>query len=104
MNDVIRKAALAIGVILLALVFGFEVSAGKAYAAAKKVDCDKVMSELGSGKKAKDVAKDLSISTSSVYRCKKKAAAAAKGTKSASAAGTTSSTAKPASTPSPTKK
>ena len=50
---------------------------------ATKVDCDAVMNEVNSGKHAKDVAKDLSISTSSVYRCKRQAKAAAKaGTKS----------------------
>lgn len=46
--------------------------------AATKVDCDAVMSALNSGKKAKEVAKDMSISTSSVYRCKKHAKEAAK--------------------------
>jgi len=43
--------------------------------AGKKVDCGKVVSEIQAGKKTKDIAKDLSISTSSVYRCKKIAAA-----------------------------
>jgi hypothetical protein len=43
--------------------------------AGKKVDCGKVVSEVQAGKKTKEVAKDLSISTSSVYRCKKLAAA-----------------------------
>ena len=36
------------------------------------------MNELNSGKKAKEVATDLSISTSSVYRCKRHAKEAAK--------------------------
>ncbi len=40
---------------------------------ANKVDCGKVMSEVSAGKKAGEIAKDLNISTSSVYRCKKKA-------------------------------
>ena len=44
-------------------------------AEAAKVDCTKVMSELGSGKKVADVAQDLKISTSSVYRCRRKAQA-----------------------------
>ena len=43
-----------------------------------KVDCDAVMNELNSGKKAKEVATDLNISTSSVYRCKRHAKEAAK--------------------------
>jgi hypothetical protein len=52
--------------------------AGRPAFAAAKVDCDAVMSEVNSGKQAKDIASDLSISTSSVYRCKRHAAAAAK--------------------------
>lgn len=39
---------------------------------ANKVDCTKVMSEVSAGKKTGEIAKDLNISTSSVYRCKKK--------------------------------
>ena len=42
----------------------------------KRVECDKVMAEVQAGKKTKDIAADLKISTSSVYKCKKKAAAA----------------------------
>jgi len=44
----------------------------------KKVDCDAVMQEVNAGKKAKEIAKDMSISTSSVYKCKKREMAAAK--------------------------
>jgi hypothetical protein len=44
---------------------------------AAKVDCAKVMSELNSGKKVADVADDLGYSTSSVYRCRRKAKRAA---------------------------
>ena len=40
-----------------------------------KVDCSKVMDELNSGKKTKEVATDLHISKSSVRRCAKKAKA-----------------------------
>ena len=36
------------------------------------------MSEVGAGKHAKEIAKDLNISTSSVYRCKRHAKEAAK--------------------------
>ena len=46
--------------------------------AADEVNCDAVMNELYGGKHPKEVAKDLSISTSSVYRCKRHAQAAAK--------------------------
>jgi hypothetical protein len=55
----------------------FAANARPAYVA-DRVDCDAVMNELNSGKHAKEVAKDLSISTSSVYRCKRHAKAAAK--------------------------
>jgi hypothetical protein len=65
----------------------------------QKVDCDKVMSEVHAGKKTRDIAKDLSISPSSVYRCKKKASATA--AKSAKTAGI--STASPAAASSPAK-
>ena len=41
--------------------------------AASKVDCSQVMSELQGGKKPAEVAKDMKISRSSVYRCRKMA-------------------------------
>lgn len=88
----IRKAPLVMLALLLGLGLGLELSAGSAQAASK-IDCGKVMSELSSGKKVKDVAKDMGISTSSVYRCRKRAAAAAKGTPGAKGA--------PKATPSP---
>ncbi len=62
------------GLFVASMSLGF----GATNAFANKVDCAKVMSELGAGKKSKDVAKDLSISTSSVYRCKQKAGATTK--------------------------
>ena len=61
---------------MLATTVAFSVNARPAFAA--KVDCDAVMNEVNSGKKAKEIATDLSISTSSVYRCKRHAKAAAK--------------------------
>jgi hypothetical protein len=58
----------------LSLQFGLS----KAYAAShKKVDCAAVMTELQAGKKVAEVAKDMKISKSSVYTCRKKAKAAA---------------------------
>jgi hypothetical protein len=51
-----------------------------------KIDCGQVMSELNGGKKAKEVATDMKISTSSVYRCKKKEVAEAKKPETAPAA------------------
>jgi transposase len=55
---------------MFAALIGVEFAPANAYA--NKVDCSKVMSEVSAGKKAKDIASDLKISTSSVYRCKKK--------------------------------
>ena len=79
---VIKKIAVTAASAMLLVTMVFAAGARTAYAAAK-VDCDAVVGELNSGKKAKEVAKDLSISTSSVYRCKKHAKEAAKaGTKS----------------------
>ncbi len=74
-----KKVPIAIAASLIGLSTGFAMYSPSAYAAAKsKVDCDAVMQEVNGGKKAKEVAKDLNISTSSVYKCKKKAKAAAK--------------------------
>ena len=73
----IRRIAVAGASAMLVATIVFAANAHPAYAA-DKVDCDAVMNELNSGKHAKDVATDLSISTSSVYRCDRKANAAAK--------------------------
>ena len=70
----IKKFALATASAMLVTTVAF--AARPAYAT--KVDCDAVMSEVTAGKHAKDIAKDLNISTSSVYRCKRHAKAAAK--------------------------
>ncbi|MGA9720982.1 MAG: hypothetical protein WBQ86_00885 [Candidatus Binatus sp.] len=72
-----KKFALAAASAMLVTTVAFATNARPAYAATK-VDCDAVMNEINSGKKAKEVATDLSISTSSVYRCKRHAKAAAK--------------------------
>jgi hypothetical protein len=71
-----KKFALVAASAMLATTVGFAASARPAYA--NKVDCDAVMNEVNSGKHAKDIAADLKISTSSVYRCKRHAKAAAK--------------------------
>lgn len=64
---------------VVGVTIGLAMSIPSAYAAGKtKVNCDAVMQELNSGKKTKEVAKDMNISASSVYRCKKKEMAAAK--------------------------
>jgi hypothetical protein len=68
---VTRKLLPVIATFLLVVAAGFALGSANAYAATKKIDCNQVMSKLQSGKKVKDVAKDMSISTSSVYRCRK---------------------------------
>lgn len=70
----LKKLTVVAAGAFLALTMSLEIGAATAYAA--KVDCDAVMSELNSGKQAKEVAADLKISKSSVYRCKKKSAKA----------------------------
>src|SRR5271169_2382892 len=70
-----KKFALAAASAMLVTTVAF---AARPAFAATKVDCDAVMNEVNSGKKAKEIATDLSISTSSVYRCKRHAKAAAK--------------------------
>ena len=72
---VMKKFALVAASAMLAMTVAFATNARPAYA---KVDCDALMNEVNSGKHNKDIAADLKISTSSVYRCKRKAKAAAK--------------------------
>lgn len=72
----IRRSILLLSSIAFAATLGL--SAGSPSAYANKVDCGKVMSEVAAGKKTKDIASDLKISTSSVYRCKKKTGTTAK--------------------------
>ena len=71
-----RIAGVALGIALAIVVKPLIVQAAK-------VDCSKVMAELNSGKKVADVASDLKISTSSVYRCRRKSHAAASPTAAA---------------------
>jgi len=73
----IKKFALAAASAMLLTTVAFAASARPAYAA-NKVDCDAVMKEVSAGKHAREIAKDLNISTSSVYRCKRHAKEAAK--------------------------
>jgi hypothetical protein len=75
-DTVIRKLGLGLAGLMLAAALGIEFMPAKAYAA--RVDCTKVMAEVNAGKKPKVIAKSLGISTSSVYRCKRKARLAAK--------------------------
>jgi hypothetical protein len=77
-NIVTGKLALGLAGLSLVVVAGVGFNPANAWATAgKKVDCDKVMSEVQAGKKTKDIAKDLSISNSSIYKCKKRASVAA---------------------------
>ncbi len=70
------KVKVAAGGFAVALMLGAMLPPTSAFAARHKVDCAKVMDELNSGKKVKEVAADLHISASSVRRCAKKAKAA----------------------------
>jgi hypothetical protein len=86
----LRRFVLMTAVIALTVAGGLEMRPGNAWATAgKKVNCDAVMSEVKAGKKTKDIATDLKISTSSVYRCKKKAGATGPATASQTKPGTT---------------
>jgi hypothetical protein len=77
-STVIRKLALGIAGVSLAVAVGIGFNPSNAWATAgKRVDCEKVMAEVHAGKKTKEIATELKISNSSVYRCKKKAAASA---------------------------
>jgi hypothetical protein len=101
-----KRFSLVIALLVLTVAAALALRPGSAWATAgKRVDCGKVMSEVQAGKKAKEIATDLSISTSSVYKCKKKAKAAAAadkgGAPSTMAAPATSAPTAPASPPSP---
>ncbi|MGH7984711.1 MAG: hypothetical protein ACREQX_00260 [Candidatus Binataceae bacterium] len=96
----IRKLALVTSALVFALVTGFATGVPSAHAA-KRVDCSKVMSELHSGKKAKAVAAELKISTSSVYRCKRRAREAKSSTKMSSSSTKTFSSTSSSTPPSP---
>jgi hypothetical protein len=74
-----KKIAMAAAASAFGIAIGLAMSIPSAYAAGKsKVDCDAVMQALNGGKKAKQVATDMKISPTSVYRCKKKEMASAK--------------------------
>ena len=72
-----RKVAIATASAMLGVALSLSSMVPAVYAA-ETVNCDAVMQELGQGKKAKEVAADLKISRSSVYRCKRHAKNAAK--------------------------
>jgi hypothetical protein len=71
-----NRIKVAVGGLAVAMMVGAMLPVSSAFASHRhKVDCAKVMEELNSGKKVKEVAKDLHISRSSVRRCAKKAKA-----------------------------
>jgi hypothetical protein len=96
---VTSKLLPAMAALLFVVAVGLVLGSASAYAATKKIDCNQVMSKLQGGKKVKDVAKDMSISTSSVYRCRKLSKTS---TGKAVSSATTSSS--PTSAPSPASK
>jgi hypothetical protein len=69
------KIKVVVGGLAVAVMLGAMLPSG-AFAARHKVDCAKVMDEINGGKKVKEVAADLHISSSSVRRCVKKSKAA----------------------------
>lgn len=73
-----KRLVMVAASVFLALALGLATAVPSVYAARHKVDCSKVMQELNSGKKPKQVAKDLKISRSSVYRCRRTARKAEK--------------------------
>jgi hypothetical protein len=96
-----KRTVVSLSVAALGVALGIVTNISSAYATAgKKVDCDAVMQEVNAGKKTKEIAKDMSISASSVYKCKKKEMAAAKsaakaGNEGASPAASPAAPAKP---------
>lgn len=56
---------------LMFLILALLVPVTGAQAARHKVDCRQVMAALSQGQKPKAVAKEMGISVSSVYRCRK---------------------------------
>ena len=73
----IKKSAVVAASAMFVATMVLGASSRPAYAT-DKVDCNAVMNELYGGKHPKEVAKDLSISTSSVYKCKRHAEAGGK--------------------------
>ena len=78
MDKIVTKKTLVVAALaMLVATIVFAASARPTHAA-DEVDCNAVMNELYSGQHPKEVAKNLSISTSSFYRCKRHAQAAGK--------------------------
>jgi hypothetical protein len=94
LGGALRVRKIITGIIGFAFLATLGIGLKTGIARAAKVDCSKVMSELDSGKKASDIAADLKVSTSSVYRCRRKA-------QSAKAAPTTAAQSSPMASPSP---
>jgi hypothetical protein len=88
------KTLTLVALLTSALSLSFQFGISTAYAAGK-VDCGQVMSELSSGKKVAEVAKDMKISERSVNGCRKHAKLETK------TGGGTGTMAKPGATKSP---
>ncbi len=97
-----RKFAIAAASVALAAIMAIGFSTPAAFAASK-VDCEAVMSALNSGKKPKEVATDMKISVSSVYRCRRHAREAAKAA-TKTTTGSTKGSAAASAAPSPSTK
>jgi predicted transcriptional regulator len=73
-----KKKLALVAPLMLATALTLQFGLSNLYAA-NKIDCAQVMTELNGGKKVAEVAKDMKISKSSVYRCRKAAAKASGG-------------------------
>jgi hypothetical protein len=73
-----KKKLALVASLMLATALTLQFGLSNLYAA-NKIDCAQVMTELNGGKKVAEVAKDMKISKSSVYRCRKAAAKASGG-------------------------
>jgi hypothetical protein len=91
----VKKTSALVASLVVATVLTLQFGLSKLYAA-NKIDCAQVMTELQSGKKAASVAKDMKISKSSVYRCRKAAAKANGGMETPAPMGSPASMASPA--------
>jgi hypothetical protein len=61
---------------LIALVLGlasFDLMSTRCFAADNGTNCDKILTELQTGKSAKQIAQEMGIQESEIYRCERKA-------------------------------
>jgi hypothetical protein len=73
-----KKTITTIACLALGSVMSFGIAIPNAHAArGVKVDCAQVMQDLNAGKKPRAIATEMKISTSSVYKCRRRARGAA---------------------------